>query len=35
MVQFFVHFVTSSVLGEDRKRDIRCFTCPWFRRNIL
>jgi len=35
MVQLFVHFVTSHVFGEGTKRDVRCFTCPWFRKNIL
>jgi len=35
MVQLFVHFVTSPFLGEGMKTDISCFTCPWFRRNIL
>jgi len=33
MVQLFVNFVTS-FLGEGMKIDIRCFTCPWFRRNV-
>ena len=34
MVQLFVHFVTS-FFGEGTKIDVRCFTCPRFRRNVL
>jgi len=34
MVQLCVHFLKSRLLGESEKIDIRCFTCPWFRRNV-
>jgi len=28
-------FLTSPFLGEGMKIYVRCFTCPWFKRNVL
>jgi len=35
MVQLCVQFVTSAFMDKVMKIAVRCFTCPWFRRNVL